>query len=105
MQHEPTGRIGLDHMCVRPVVPAEREAAFRGVGRFRGTDLSFTDFDVRRVAELPVLQNRQHRDRATSLEPIGLHRGRSIDSGHGSDAWHGIAEIQLVRGYADQKLQ
>ena len=38
MQHEPAGRVGLDHVRVGPIVAADGEAAGRSVRRPGGAD-------------------------------------------------------------------
>ena len=61
VKDEAPGRIGLDHVGVRAIVPADGEAAGWRVRRSRGTDRAGVDLDVRRIAQLPVLQYRKHR--------------------------------------------
>src|SRR6476469_1183726 len=57
VEDEPSRRIRLDHVRMRAIVPARREAALRRVRGLPGTDGAGIDFDVARFAQPPVWQN------------------------------------------------
>ena len=98
MQHEAPGRVGLDHVRVRPVVPAEGEAARRGVRRPRGTDLAGVLLDVGGVAEPAVGQDRQHRDGAAEVVGDQHETSRRVDADvgrAGAAGADGVQQLQL----------
>src|SRR6476469_9243955 len=70
------GRIGLDHVGVRPVVAADGERAWWSVGRLGRADLAVVLLHVGRFTESAVIQDRQYGDGAPEVvgdqqEPAG----------------------------------
>ena len=66
-QHPLPGRVGRDHVRVRPVVVADGEVAGRAVGRAAGTGRPPVPLHVNGVAKPAVRLHRQHRDVAAAV--------------------------------------
>src|SRR4030095_14624726 len=54
MEHEPSGRIGLNHVCMGPIVAAYREAAWWRVRRSGWANGAGIDLQVGELAEPAV---------------------------------------------------
>ena len=67
MQHEASGRIGLNHVRVRPVMAAEGKATRRRVGRLRGADVAGIGLNISGRAQPTIGKNRQHRSGAAEV--------------------------------------
>src|SRR4051812_47824325 len=67
VQHETSGRIGLNHVGMRPVVSTEGEAARRRAFGSRWPKLPGVVLDIRGRLQMTVGIDRQHGDRAAKI--------------------------------------
>jgi hypothetical protein len=66
-EDESAGGVGLDHVRVRAIVAADREAPGRPTARPHRPGLALMALDVGRGTEPAIRLNRQHRDRPAAV--------------------------------------
>ncbi len=98
VQYEAPGGVGLDHVCMGPVVPAEGETAQRGVGRSGRADLAGVVLDVGGLAQTAAFEDWQHRDRSPEIvgdqhEPPGWVEAH--EGGAGSAGSDGVEQFEF----------
>jgi hypothetical protein len=104
VQDEAARRIGLDHVRVGPVVPADGEAPRRRAGGAGGTDVAGVLLHVDSPAQAAVRKDWQHRNGTSEIvrdqqEPAG--RMEADVRGTGAAGRHGVEQIQLSVGAID----
>ncbi len=104
MHHPLPGRIGLDHVRMRLVVPTDGKTARRSVSSFRGTDLTGVLFHIGSLSEATIRLNGQNGHAAAEIVrhkhelAIRMHGEMRRAFATGTDA---IEQLQMPRGRID----
>ena len=104
MEHEPSGRIGLNHVGMGPIVAALREAARWRVRRSCRTNRAGIDLQIGELAEPAVSLYREHCHGTAEIvghEEMTSARMHADKGGSRAARGHGVEDLQCAVGATD----